>query len=630
MRAFAVVAVVINHFDPSLLPSGYLGVDIFFVISGYVITESLASQHRHGLAEFLQRFYIRRFKRLFPALGFYILVATLCVALLDPSTRTTLKTGFFALFGLSNIYLLSISTDYFSESAELNAFTHTWSLGVEQQFYLVFPLFFWTMLKSGRRFAPVLTAIIVISLSAFLLLSAMAPSVAYFSPVTRFWELAFGSLAYFVAKPKTFAMHYGALANLLLPALAGLLFLPVEMAPLATTSVVMLSAVAVIVTQAPSVSRGGLSWGAVAAVGRVSYSLYLWHWFVLWLSRLTVGIEWWTVPFQVGAIAALSLASYRYIELPFRYEKWSSSKARSFAYASLAVIAIGAINLAVEHPLRGKFHIANWIATGPSEHLQKTWWIDKTTGEALEPCHVPRYFAGVLEKCLAPIRPDARTVFLVGDSHARNYVPAFRAVFGRDNVRYLTVGHGCTFLPDEMAQELSKYGCETYVSDVRRFIEKEAKPNDIVVVGQRLFEADRRRSQPDYFAHLIAFAHALAPKRIDVIVLDGVHPPAFPPERCLDVPWRKGLPHGCSVPAETVKTAFSSFDLLARDAMRAAPNLFYAPLRLGLCDGNACGQTLKDGTYVWHDRGHITERAAETLAPMLKQALADSGFPLNP
>lgn len=129
LRAFAVVAVIINHFNKDLLPSGYLGVDIFFVISGYVITSSLAGRQSRNFLDFLTGFYARRIKRLMPALVVFILITSALIRLFNPDPGSALDLGWRSLFGISNIKLYQTSTDYFAQSTALNPFTHTWSLG---------------------------------------------------------------------------------------------------------------------------------------------------------------------------------------------------------------------------------------------------------------------------------------------------------------------------------------------------------------------------------------------------------------------------------------------------------------------------------------------------------------------
>ena len=166
-------AVIVNHFNKEILPSGYLGVDIFFVISGFVITSSLAGRPSKNLGDFLAGFYTRRIKRLVPALVLFVLITSVLICLFNPSPSASLRTGITSLFGLSNLYLLKQSTDYFAASTELNVFTHTWSLGVEEQFYFLFPFLVWftgfsrLAIKGSRNLFWVMAVLSFASLIAF-------------------------------------------------------------------------------------------------------------------------------------------------------------------------------------------------------------------------------------------------------------------------------------------------------------------------------------------------------------------------------------------------------------------------------------------------------------------------------
>ena len=132
-----------NHFNKDLLPSGFLGVDIFFVISGYVITSSIAARKSINFQEFITGFYSRRVKRLIPALVFYVILMSVAICMVDPDPQLNLRTGITSLFGISNIYQIKQATNYFDNVTQLNVFTQTWSLGVEEQFYFFFPFLIW-------------------------------------------------------------------------------------------------------------------------------------------------------------------------------------------------------------------------------------------------------------------------------------------------------------------------------------------------------------------------------------------------------------------------------------------------------------------------------------------------------
>ena len=128
LRGFAILAVIINHFNKDILPSGYLGVDIFFVISGYVITSSLYGTQYKKIGNFLSSFYSRRIKRLYPALLVFVLIISFITYLFDPTIKQNLRMGFTSLLGISNIYVFQQQSDYFGPAQELNPLLHTWSL----------------------------------------------------------------------------------------------------------------------------------------------------------------------------------------------------------------------------------------------------------------------------------------------------------------------------------------------------------------------------------------------------------------------------------------------------------------------------------------------------------------------
>jgi len=352
LRAFAVVAVIINHFNKDLLPSGYLGVDIFFVISGYVITSSLAGRESKNFLDFLTGFYERRIKRLVPALVVFVLITSVLISLFNPDPGVALGLGWKSLFGVSNIRLYRSSTDYFAQSTELNPFTHTWSLGVEEQFYLLFPFLIWfsgfgqQTAKGARNLFFWVGAMTIASLIGFIYLYQVNQPAAYFLMPTRFWEMAAGCLLFiwFQKRAKIEQALEQVPPLLVVAAMVWVMYLPVAAAVPATIGIVVLSAVLIACLKRGTVAIKFFTLEKVVYLGLISYSLYLWHWSVLCISRWTIGIHWWSVPIQCSLMLIAAALSYKWIETPIRKNQWELKKIQIIT-GGLSLVAVSGIGL---------------------------------------------------------------------------------------------------------------------------------------------------------------------------------------------------------------------------------------------------------------------------------------------
>jgi len=338
LRAIAVIAVIINHFNRELLPGGHLGVDIFFVISGYVITASLGRQNSSTFSEFIASFYARRIKRLLPALLVSGLVSALLICLINPKPDLDIKTGISSLFGAANLWLYGQSTNYFDKPAELNIFTQTWSLGVEEQFYFVFPLLVWLSgfsrsMKNGRRNLAVATSILLIaSLLLYAYLSRTNQSAAFYLMPSRFWELSAGCLSLLAI---TQWPQLKEKLRWIPPVLAvGLIIFILNLVVKTKESIgiVALTSLLLVRLQPSDWTYRILCTSVMQWMGKISYSLYLWHWIILVFSRWTIGIHAWTIPIQVGLILATATLSHHFVEKPFRHSSWSSTSLQTLLY----------------------------------------------------------------------------------------------------------------------------------------------------------------------------------------------------------------------------------------------------------------------------------------------------------
>jgi len=326
LRGFAILAVIINHFNKDILPSGYLGVDIFFVISGYVITSSLYGTQYKKIGNFLSSFYSRRIKRLYPALLVFVLIISFITYLFDPTIKQNLRMGFTSLLGISNIYVFQQQSDYFGPAQELNPLLHTWSLAVEEQFYLVFPFITWfsgfnrNTKKGSENLFNIMSAIVIASYTIFYYLYNLNLPAAYFLTSSRVWEIGLGCICFLFMKKRT---RLQSKLQIISPSFYIFLiilsmFLPVKYGLLTTTLVVVCTTLLLISLKEKTFLYTLFTRKKIVYIGLLSYSLYLWHWGVLSISRLTIGIHWWSVPIQIAILLVLAKLSNKYLERPLR------------------------------------------------------------------------------------------------------------------------------------------------------------------------------------------------------------------------------------------------------------------------------------------------------------------------
>ncbi|MGO4834830.1 acyltransferase family protein, partial [Rhizobiaceae sp. 2RAB30] len=327
MRAVAVLAVVLFHMHESWLPGGFTGVDIFFVISGYLITSDIATrlaQKRFSLLDF----FTRRVKRIIPAL-MCVIIATLAVGhfLMVPDHLQELAWSAVAsMLSAANIFFTyGVDGGYFAEDSSTRPLLHIWSLGVEEQFYLIWPIVLdaaWALL-SKRQLQLAVTGLVLAGIVLSEWLARTTPEFAYYMLPARAFELLMG--AWLALTPKAISAVRG--NNLVALLGAGLLAFgvvavdPSGVFPGVAAIPATLGATLLIATGAggsTAVSRV-LSLAPFVRIGKISYSLYLWHWPVLAFMRY-VYIE--TTPATMFVAAALmlglSVASYRYVEVPCR------------------------------------------------------------------------------------------------------------------------------------------------------------------------------------------------------------------------------------------------------------------------------------------------------------------------
>ncbi|NDU99481.1 acyltransferase family protein [Pseudoroseicyclus tamaricis] len=346
LRAVAVVAVILYHFSLGPFGGGFTGVDVFFVISGFLIGGLLFKEMEETGRLRLGRFYLRRIRRLAPAFFLMAGVTTLAAAaiLLPWELREYGKSLIAASIWVSNIQFWR-EAGYFDAAAEMKPLLHTWSLSVEEQFYLLLPVALLALGLIRRAMVPVLALLWAVSLAACLWVTPSAPDAAFYLFPFRAWELLTGVLLARLAlgRPAPGGAG-GALAGAagLATVVAGIFLLRPEGFP-GWQAIVPVAGTALLLWQA---GGGGpvnrlLASPPARMIGRLSYSLYLWHWPVLTLSLYWRGAYegWWEALLWLALAAALSVLSWALVEEPVRHGRFGGRARPMLAGAGGALAA---------------------------------------------------------------------------------------------------------------------------------------------------------------------------------------------------------------------------------------------------------------------------------------------------
>ena len=358
LRAVAVLAVLVYHAFPQFMSGGFVGVDVFFVISGFLISGIIFGEiDRNDFS--IARFYARRIRRIFPALS---LVLITCLAIgwvtLLPDEFMTLGKHVTGGAGfVSNLVLLRES-GYFDTAAEMKPLLHLWSLGIEEQYYLLWPFALAVVGISTRRRGALVAVVALVSFALNLAIVGDRPDQAFYLPFTRFWELMIGSgLALLPATSLWPGSLESRRQRLLLEVLSigGLFAICGCVAFLDPTVVfpgwwalVVAAGTAAVILAGPKafLNRTILSSSPMVFIGLISYPLYLWHWPIIVLGRLIYGES--PLSYRLLAVVGsvgLAALTYRYVETPLRKRARSASSAQvpRLATVMTAVAAFGTV-----------------------------------------------------------------------------------------------------------------------------------------------------------------------------------------------------------------------------------------------------------------------------------------------
>lgn len=518
IRAFAVILVVLYHAFPKLIPNGFIGVDVFFVISGYLITAIIFDEIREGNFS-LRRFYVRRINRLFPAL---LLVMIACLAVgwfvLFPDEYKQL--GKHAAGGaafISNLVFWS-EAGYFDSAAESKILLHLWSLGVEEQFYLVWPVLILLAMRAKFRVGTVCVLLLAMSLYLNIRTAESRQVAAFFSPLTRFWELFSGAMLAVLAVRKSALLQCwetsisrrfdsviyqtgyinGKSTLRDVAAIVGILLI--------LTIVVRMPASAhfpgkwallpvvgtwLLIFAGPNtwIARAILSNRFVVFIGLISYPLYLWHWPLLAFARNMMEQKLSNAVLCGIVLLSVALAwlTYVLVEKPIRF---GPRRGNSAAILMFLMVGVGTFGLydTTHDGLRSRMQDRNDYAKYFEGYLHDALqFVGEREDIAQNRCNRYNYLEGWGDiKPRPSIDPECYTkhtkksVLLWGDSHAAHLYYGLKKNLPHDVSTLLIFSSGCAPLPVNMAN-LKINHCDMSNYSALNYVEKD--PPDVIVLA---------------------------------------------------------------------------------------------------------------------------------------------------
>ncbi|BBX09166.1 acyltransferase [Mycolicibacterium aichiense] len=696
LRAVAVLAVVLFHAAVPGIGGGYVGVDVFFVISGFLITGLLWRELSGTGKVRLHNFYGARARRLLPAsatVGIVTMAAS--VILLPPlQARPAVTDGIASALYVSNYQFVLRGVDYFSNHITQSPFLHYWSLGVEEQFYLVWaPMLLATvwLLRLARRarhrpadgvtsskrpFIVLLTLVAVVSFVLSFLGSYILPAAAFYSLPTRAWQLAVGGLVALTSlgwqrlSPRTAAAT--SWAGLALIVLACGWLSPATVYPGVAALLPTLGAALVIGAGCATPTKGGgrlLGWAPMRAIGRISYSWYLWHWPVLVLAPFALGHSLGLAERVIASLLSAGLAwlTLRYLENPLRFalairtSGWRSLGLGAVATVIAVCVGLGLLKVAPTPIGHGAAatpvtFTEVTVATGaPSPTYRaavKQIFAQVQTAVAASadltsvPANLaPSLFDALAEKkglsfngclrgpfesgqpeCAMGDTTSATTIALVGDSHAAMWTPAFQRVATERQWRLELMAKGaCPLLDIPITNPLSRLAellahCAEWRQEIVRRLKAE-RPRLIVLslwhgYGTTESLSGYRSYDAGWIDGLSRMVQRLRDTGADVLVLGPIPDPHFHVPACLS-----GYLDNVPACTPTRSSAVNASGITAEAAAVTASGGQYVDTTDLFCTLQRC-PVIVGNTLVYLDENHMSQTYARALAPVAA-ALAD-------
>lgn len=634
LRAIAILLVVASHVGLPGLAGGFIGVDVFFVLSGFLITGLLVSEHQRTGKLDLMRFYSRRFRRLLPALALMLLLTGWLATQLIPITQQPehALAGITAALWLSNLHFAFSTIDYFAAHDSL--YLHTWSLGVEEQFYLIWPLLvafsLSTGVAGGRRTRALMISLAAASLAACLAFSWSSTLLAFYLMPMRVWQFALGALVwlYFVKGKAGSSLDEASLIRLsTISAWSGLLLIftaasllnsdtryPGLWALLPTLGTCLVLASGSMATPA-SIPIRALSQPPMQWLGRMSYGWYLWHWPLLVLGASVFDMSNGRIRLAlVGCALAIAWLSYHLIEQPVRRaRRWPFTPLKTILLSLAVMSCLAALGFRwMESAIKNASEwSSNHVITVPQIYaMDCDRWYHSAD---LTPC--------IFEPETSHTPP---TVVLMGDSIGLQWFPAFSRLAQKYEWRLVVLTKSSCAIVDEpfyyqrIGREYTE--CSLWRQAALSYI-AELNPKAVVIGSSASYDFNKEQ-WTNGSRRVLARLSAVA-DNVGILRATPVLP--FSGDVCMSfhTPLRDWLAQNsrCTAPAANAQHD-AVIDHL-RVAAQTLSNVSIIDMNDAVCPHGLC-QAERDGVLTYRDTQHLNAEFVENLAAPLDLHLREA------
>ena len=632
LRGLAILSVVAFHFETPAVHGGYVGVDIFFVISGFLITQIIQREMANGSFSFA-RFYERRVRRLLPALYVMVLVTAIpAFHYLLTSERLSFFRSVASVVTFTSNFFFWSQSGYFDFDAVEKPLLHTWSLAVEEQFYLVLPILIWALLrfggeahraKIGMSAAIVIATIASFALGLWLLGTGHSASAFYMSPA-RAWEFLIGSIVAIEGFP---VIRHGIAQLVVLGAGYALLLIPIfGLRPFSTfpgwnASAPCLGA-ALFIWSGNGVPGITVRWlfpisSTARFFGQISYSLYLWHWPLFTFARFTkdgLTLSPLDKVILFAVTVAISYISWVYVEQPFRRRSLLPTRRGAFAIAAAAsacLILLSGAGMIASRSLSELDRTAMKLDSYNTYSQRDAY----RAGSCFRLTDAPLDEA----QCMTPA-PNKINILLWGDSYAAHYYPGLSRLLDRQTTNLMQATQaGCmpTFKPDPK----DKIWCRYFAGVMTPWFETR-KP-DLVLISSDWIEHGRPAFYDSMIENIRGTIASLSGRGIPVILLG---PSVQFKDRLPPMLIRAHLRQIQPSPREMVRPDIFALDARMKAALPTTDKFTYVSILEAVCPAQQCPLTVDDDVPLAWDFAHLTVEGSVYVTSKIAGSLGLKGM----